>query len=117
MADFRGNSMHESWCNAVAVSAFALFAAGCSRDEAPAPSTPPPPAPAVSTVPVANGRELTFRGGFPTEETIQKVYEDTDARRAIEAYRFFYPVISLAGLVQGIVKSGAVENQTSVIVA
>ena len=46
--------------------------------------------------------EYTFKGGFPTTETIQRAYDDADFCRAIEAYKFFYPTVSIAGTWKGI---------------
>ncbi|WP_291144194.1 DUF1254 domain-containing protein [Flavobacterium sp. UBA7680] len=42
-----------------------------------------------------------FVGGYPTEKTIQKAYDDADLNRAIQAYKFFYPTVSGEGLVKG----------------
>lgn len=47
----------------------------------------------------ASGYE--FVGGYPTEATIQKAYDDADLNRAIQAYKFFYPTVSGEGLVKG----------------
>ena len=41
-----------------------------------------------------------FERGFPTAETAQKAYDDTDLIRAIEAYRFFYPTVSGSATLQ-----------------
>jgi hypothetical protein len=40
---------------------------------------------------VTTDSEYEFKGGFPTDETIQRAYDDGDLVRAIEAYKFFYP--------------------------
>lgn len=39
-----------------------------------------------------------FVGGYPTQMTIQKVYDDADLNRAIQAYKFFYPAVSGAAI-------------------
>jgi hypothetical protein len=55
----------------------------------------------------------TFVGGFPTPETAQRAYDDADLNRAIQAYRFFYPSVSMAGLFNGFLASGApIDNKT-----
>jgi hypothetical protein len=55
--------------------------------------------------------EFTFKGGYPTEETIKRAYHDADLNRAIEAYRFFYPTVSGAALFKGNLKLGVVPNK------
>lgn len=42
-----------------------------------------------------------FVGGYPTQMTIQKVYDDADLNRAIQAYKFFYPTVSKAAICLG----------------
>jgi hypothetical protein len=37
-----------------------------------------------------------FEGGFPTPETVARGYDDADLNRAVQAYRFFYPNVSVA---------------------
>jgi hypothetical protein len=32
-----------------------------------------------------------FERGFPADDTAEKAYDASDLRRAIEAYKFFYP--------------------------
>jgi len=50
-------------------------------------------------------------GGFPAQEEIQRAYEEADLNRAIEAYKFFYPNVSIAGLFAGFDKVGFKDNQ------
>lgn len=38
--------------------------------------------------------DYEFVGGYPTEATIKKAYDDADLARAIQAYKFFYPTVS-----------------------
>lgn len=52
-----------------------------------------------------------FDGGFPTPETIQKAYDDADLNRAIQAYRFFYPAVSIAATWKANVAAGVVPNR------
>jgi len=53
----------------------------------------------------------TFNGGFPTPETVKRGYDDTDLNRAVQAYRFFYPNVSIAGLIKGFETVGLVDNK------
>ena len=57
-----------------------------------------------------NGYE--FKGGFPTPETIQKAYDDADLSRAIEAYKFFYPSVSIVAIWQANVAAGLTPNNS-----
>lgn len=49
--------------------------------------------------------------GYPTAETVQKAY-DADLSRAIQAYRFFYWSVSMAGLFRSFENYGPIENKT-----
>jgi hypothetical protein len=53
-----------------------------------------------------------FKGGYPTPETIQKAYDDADLSRAIEAYKFFYPTVSIVGTWKGNIHAGNIINRT-----
>jgi len=54
--------------------------------------------------------EYEFRGGYPTEETIRRAYDDADLARAIVAYKFFYPTVSFEGTWRGNLAGGAIPN-------
>lgn len=54
--------------------------------------------------------EFQFKGGFPTPETVRKAYDDADLSRAIQAYRFFYPTVSGAGIFKGNAQIGVKPN-------
>lgn len=56
-----------------------------------------------------------FRGGFPTEASVQKAYDDADLNRAIMVYRFFYPSVSFFGTWEGNLKEGIVPNKVFAI--
>jgi hypothetical protein len=56
----------------------------------------------------------TFVGGFPTPETVTRAYEDADLNRAVQAYRFFYPNVSVYGLLSGFEPLGAQYNQAHI---
>src|ERR1700752_5339882 len=55
--------------------------------------------------------EFKFVGGFPASQTIQDVYDQADLNRAIMAYRFFYPSVSILGTWEGNLKAGVVPNK------
>ena len=40
---------------------------------------------------------LKFPGGYPTEETVQKVYDELDLQRATQLYLDMYPALSMRG--------------------
>lgn len=42
-----------------------------------------------------------FEHGFPTPDTARSVYDEQDFQRAVEAYRFFYPTVSMEGIFNG----------------
>jgi hypothetical protein len=65
----------------------------------------------------ANGQEYQFKNGYPTPEAAQKSIDDTDFARAITAYRFFYPTVSMEGTFQGTRDAGAVDNKSALILA
>ena len=56
------------------------------------------------------GQEYAFEGGFPTVETIQRVYDDADLNRAIQTYRFLYPTVSSLAIFRGSEASGLRAN-------
>jgi hypothetical protein len=55
--------------------------------------------------------EYSFKGGFPTPETVRKAYDDADLNRAVQAYRFFYPTVSGAAIFKGNANAGLSENR------
>ena len=62
--------------------------------------------------PIRTAKEYTFKGGYPTPETVRRAYDEADLNRAVQAYRFFYPNISIAGLFQGFRAAGPIDNKT-----
>jgi hypothetical protein len=60
--------------------------------------------------------EYEFVGGFPTAKTVERVRDETDLYRAVSAYRFFYPSVSMYTIYKGNLESGAVANKTFVVV-
>ena len=63
----------------------------------------------------ADKGDYVFRGGYPTANTIRKAYEDADLNRAIHAYKFFYPTVSIAATWDGNARSGLVPNKTAML--
>jgi hypothetical protein len=60
---------------------------------------------------VCVAQEYEFKGGFPTPETVQKAYDDAYLSRAIEAYKFFYPTVSIVGTWTGNIHAGMIPNK------
>ena len=52
-----------------------------------------------------------FVGGFPTPATVARAYAEADYSRAIEAYRFFYPSVSIMATWKGNLRAGMIENK------
>lgn len=60
-------------------------------------------------------QDYQFKGGFPTTKAVQKAYDDSDLTRAIEAYKFFYPSVSILGTWDGNIAAGTVPNKVLLI--
>ncbi len=58
-----------------------------------------------------------FERAFPTTETAQRVHEEEDYERAVQAYQFFYPTMSLEGIFQGMRDVGVEDNKGAIIFA
>jgi hypothetical protein len=54
--------------------------------------------------------DYAFTGGYPAPKTVQHAYEEADLNRAILAYRFFYPTVSIMGTWKGNLNGGCVPN-------
>jgi len=59
----------------------------------------------------ASGNPHTFEGGYPTKDTTQRARDDMDYQRAIVAYHFWYPTVSLEGFFNGNRQIGIADNQ------
>ena len=57
---------------------------------------------------------LKLNDGFPTPETTQKVYDNLDQSRALQAYLLAIPIVNQAGMRDSLRKFGP-DNQTDVI--
>jgi hypothetical protein len=45
--------------------------------------------------------DYAFKLGYPSPETVRKAYDDADYQRAVTAYRFWYPSVSVEGIFNG----------------
>ena len=65
---------------------------------------------------LAESSTYAFERGFPAnEETIQTARDATVLRRAVEAYKYFYPTVATEAVMQQFVPHGAVPNQVGII--
>ena len=56
---------------------------------------------------------VEFQIGFPTLDSARVVQAEQDLRRALEAYHFFYPTVSLEGIFKGTRGAGAKDNESA----
>ena len=54
---------------------------------------------------------MEFAGGYPTPETVRRAYDEADLNRAVQAYRFFYPSVSIMATWKGNLRAGMVANK------
>ena len=54
-------------------------------------------------------------GFFPAPRTAAEAHGEQDLRRALEAYHFFYPTVSMEGIFRGTRKAGAVDNESAMM--
>jgi hypothetical protein len=52
-----------------------------------------------------------FVGGYRTPETVKRAYDEADLNRAVSAYRFFYPTVSIEATWRGNLSGGVVPNK------
>ena len=87
--------------------------------------TTPTPAGYKMTTPIAPGvatpntletsiGTLALNDGFPTAETVEKVYDNLDRSRALQAYLLGIPIVNQVGMRDSMRKFGP-DNQTDVI--
>ncbi len=91
----------------ISVPLLVLACAGCQR----AGDTGATSAPHAADTVAAEAPAYEFKGGFPTPSTIQKAYDDADLTRAIEAYKFFFPSVSLKATWEGNIAAGTNANK------
>ena len=60
---------------------------------------------------------LQFERGYPIAGTAQKAYDASDLRRAIEAYKFFFPTMGSEAVMQQMLSNGAKVNEIGHVMA
>jgi hypothetical protein len=58
-----------------------------------------------------------FRGGYPMPQAAQRARDDVDLNRALFAYSFFYPTVSMEGSMAGQREAGAADNEQALLFA
>jgi hypothetical protein len=58
-----------------------------------------------------------FERGYPTPDTGQRARDDADFERAVTAYRFWYPAVSVEGIFEGNRAAGIEDNKAMGIAA
>ncbi|MFE6858229.1 DUF1214 domain-containing protein [Nocardia sp. NPDC057668] len=58
-----------------------------------------------------------FRDGFPEADAVGRAWADVDFQRAVTAYRFWYPTVSLEGILNGNREVGLTDGKAIGIVA
>ena len=106
-----------------ALVAMVLFASGPTFGQAPvgAPtdsqfkfSTPIAPGVAVPDKIESSIGTLHLKYGYPSADTVEKIYDNLDRSRALQAYLMAIPIVNQAGMRDSIRKFGP-DNQTDVI--
>ena len=77
------------------------------------PQPRPEKATSVADSTESQANDYQFVGGYPTEATIRKAYDDADLYRAVQVYKFFYPTVSGEGILQGNATLNIKPNVTS----
>ena len=62
-------------------------------------------------------RPYKFRAGYPTRKAAAQSINETDLMRAVTAYRFFYPTVSLEGTFQGQRDAGAKDSKAALVLS
>ncbi len=60
---------------------------------------------------------LQFERGYPTAVTAEEAHYAADLRRAIEAYKFFFPTLGSEADMQQMLSNGAVINEVGHVMA
>src|SRR6476469_68564 len=71
---------------------------------------------AISALGQTPKKDYTFKGGYPTLETAEAAYDDSDLNRAIDAYKLFYPPVSFSAGVLAMEKSGVKVNSSAAFI-
>ncbi len=59
---------------------------------------------------------LEFPGGYPTEATVRKVFDELDLQRATQLYLDMYPALSAHGLMKGWVRDLDMQESSDILV-
>ena len=87
----------------------------CSKDSAQYKySTPIAPGVAVPDKIESSLGTLDLHYGYPSAKTVEKIYDNLDRSRALQAYLMAIPIVNQAGMRDSIRKNGP-DNQTDVI--
>ncbi|MGB8239870.1 MAG: DUF1254 domain-containing protein, partial [Azonexus sp.] len=106
-----------------AMAAIVLFASGSAFGQAPAKapvkpqfkfSTPIAPGVAVPDRIESSIGTLNLTHGYPKPDTVEKIYDNLDRSRALQAYLMAIPIVNQAGMRDSLSKFGP-ANQTDVI--
>src|SRR5262249_23841118 len=76
--------------------------------------TPVPPGVATPDEVETSIGTLNLSDGYPDAATVQKVYDNLDASRALQAFLLALPIVNQAGMREALRKFGP-DNQTDVI--
>ena len=60
--------------------------------------------------------QLEYPGGYPTDETVQKVYDELDLQRATQLYLDMYPALSMRGMQIGTARDYGTRNCSDIAV-
>ena len=71
--------------------------------------------PAATTMNTRFGK-LEFPGAYPTEETVQKVYDELDLQKATQLYLSMYPALSMKGMIEGVVRDYGTHSSSHIAV-
>jgi hypothetical protein len=114
---------------AASLAGILALATGCNKESAPSSATtseaqtPPkmkmttPIPPSITTPDSVDTRigTLNFRDGFPDDATVQKVYDNLDFTRGVDAFLTALPGASTEAIRAGFASQGADNNQTVLI--
>jgi len=73
------------------------------------------PRPAAAQAPPPAASPYSFERGFPAGDTARRARDDSDFQRAVTAYRFWYPTVSVEGIFNGNREAGIQDNQSILI--
>ena len=59
---------------------------------------------------------IEFEHDFPVAPSAVAAHQEQDLRRALEAYHFFYPTVSMEAIARGTRAAGAADNKAALLV-